>query len=263
VAAARAAARLGGVPGVREDGPRVLVHGDGGHLVVRLEDLLHAVPVVHVEIHVDDRAVRPQQGDRDREIVEHAEAGRGGRHGVVHASGGREGPPRPPRRQQARGRRGRPRHPCGGVEHPGEDGRVRVPEAEPRLGLPRRAGAPDGGEERRVVDELELGVGGEAWGDDVEAVQEAERLGQADGQLEATRVHRVTGAEVVGEEALAPHHHRAHGGNGSTCGRGHAHSETLVTNWVTKSLSITIDSVMSLPLTSSHHQFDDDQGVPR
>ena len=161
------------------------------------------------------------------------------------------------------GLRGRPRHPCGGVEHPGEDGGVRVPEAEPRLGLPRRAGAPDGGEERRVVDELELGVGGEAWGDDVEAVQEAERLGQTDGQLEATRVHRVTGAEVVGEEALAPHHHRAHGGNGSTCGRGHAHSETLVTNWVAKSLSITIDSVMSLPLTSSHHQFDDDQGVPR
>ena len=65
---------------------------------------------------------------------------------MVHAPGGREGPPRPPRRQQARGLRGRPRHPCGGVEHPGEDGRVRIPEAEPRLGLSRRAGAPDGGD---------------------------------------------------------------------------------------------------------------------
>ena len=68
---------------------RRLVQADREHPRIVVEDGLHAVAVVHVDVDVRDplRTQVEQPRDRDRRVVVDAEAGRARRHRVVQAAG--------------------------------------------------------------------------------------------------------------------------------------------------------------------------------
>src|SRR5205814_2751202 len=74
-ALALAGARVLGKPGAREEVAAAFVEGDGEHVRVVVEDLLHAIAVMHVDVDVGDAVsvlLEPVAGDR--RIVVRAEA---------------------------------------------------------------------------------------------------------------------------------------------------------------------------------------------
>jgi calcium-translocating P-type ATPase len=201
---------------------RVLVQADRQHPRVVVEDRLHPVAVVHVDVDVRDAlgAARQQPGDRDRRIVVDAEpAGPIGHRVMQPARDVRPvlGVPRP-YRPGGRQRRASDQRGC--LVHTCEDRVVLGAEAERE-----RAGQPVGrwrgcqaprlcqpaelahrGDVARVVHEFKLGVRGWLGRDDVHArqVEHAERPGQLDGQLDSDRRERVRGAEVISGQPVIP-----------------------------------------------------------
>ncbi len=206
----------------------MLVQADGQYPRVVIKRGLYPVAVVRVDVHVGDAlgALPQQPGDRDRDVVVHAEpAGMRG-HGVVHAA--RDAGPvlgRPGPHRAGRGR-GRPGHQRRCLVHAGEDRVVLGAQPEHPLGaqLGFRQAVPGVGmlsppadrlhirDVPRVVDQLQVCIGGRGRGGHGHAgqVPQPELMREPHGQLHPHRRHRMLGPEVIVDQALVPRHvHRA------------------------------------------------------
>jgi hypothetical protein len=184
----------------------VQAHGQDAGVVV--EGRLHAVAVVHVDIHVRDplgpQIEQPRDGDR--RVVVHAEPGRSRRHRVVQAARDVHRPRRRAAPDRFRRGEGGAADPGARVVHALEDrivGSVEAPAAEERVVRSAAHGreivGPVHPGQRRVV-----GRGGHEKLD-AGAVEDAELAGEGHGELDPDRVHRMV-THVVGEQRLVPHH---------------------------------------------------------
>ena len=180
-----------------------LVQGDREHPGVVVEDALHAVAVVHVDIDVGDplRAVRQQPSDRDSNVVVDAESTHPVRHRMVQTTGDVGGVvdlagPHLAGRLDAGAD-----DVAGRLVHPGEGRVVVAAQAARQVGEGGvGAGAHHRLDHRRVVhrDQVVLRrVRGRHAG---QLLEHAQLLGQGDREVHAHGVHRMRRTEVVGRE---------------------------------------------------------------
>jgi hypothetical protein len=204
------AAGLGGEAGAREQRERGLVQADREHPRIVVEDLLDAVAVVHVDVHVRD-PLGPQveePGDGDGRVVVDAEPGGARGHRVVQAAGDVHRPDALAVPHRLGGRDGGPADPGAGLMHAVEHRVVRgveAPAGEERV----VRGEPDRVEVVRPVHPGQRGLVGRLRRDHADrwAVQHAELTGQRHGELDTHRVERVV-AHVVAEQGPVPDHRR-------------------------------------------------------
>ncbi len=201
------------------------MEGDREDPVRVVEDVLHPVAVVGVDVHVEDplRPVVQEPLDAHGDVVEEAEARRAGAGGVVEAAAGGEGLPARLRVLAGEERGG---HMDGGaLVHELEDRVVRGAQAV-RGG---RLAGPGGGEALhrvdvgRAVDREDLGVGGPLRRAPLlhPVAQEARHLHQVPGELDAHLAEGVAGAEVVLEEVVRVDQDGGGGHDRVGCGRGY------------------------------------------
>ena len=207
----------------------MLVHADRQHPRIGVERGLHPIAVVRVDIHVGDAlgAVSQQPGDCDRRVVVHAEPAGVRGHGMMHAARdagpvlSRAGPDSAGRCQ------GRPGNQRRRLVHAGKDRVILGAQPEhprdPELG-PLQALAGIGvlspaadrlhcRHVRRVMDKLQVRVGGRGWNGHGHPglAPQPELVRKPHRQLHPHRCHRMARPEVIVGEPLVPGHMQAAG----------------------------------------------------
>ena len=195
------AAGLGREAGTGKKRQRRLVQAHGEYPRIIVEDLLYAVAVVHVDVHVGDPLDAPveQPGDRDGRVVVHAEAAGPVRHGVVQPAGHVDRPLCPAGPDRFSGGEGGPGDERGRLVHSGEHRVVRRVQAVPRPTGPHRRDV------LRLVYPRQRRVVGRLGRDhaDPGPVEYPEIPGQRHGQLDPHRIQRMV-AEVVPQQLVRP-----------------------------------------------------------
>src|SRR5207245_6718562 len=175
---------------------------DREHARLPVEDRLHAVAVVHVDVHVRDAlgAVRQHPGDGYGGIVVDAEAAGALGHRVVQPAGRVEGVLRPGSEHSLRGHHRGARHAGGRFVHVRKDGVVAraVAELLPRPWFPV-AGSLGGIDVPVRVDQAQLVIGGvSSWSfDDPHAVDNPVRLDELAGEDHPGRSQRMLWSVIV------------------------------------------------------------------
>ena len=196
----------------REQERAALVERQREHVRIVIEDPLHAVAVVRVDIDVHHACgvVLLQPPDRDGEVIVDAEAGGLGAARVVQSAGDAERARVLPAHDQLGRAQGRATHVRSGFVHAAHDGNVRRAESErlqccerPR---PTRDAAYGLDELRRVRGE-QLLVGRDACRYDLSSVvvQQVQCADQLQRELEPARVQRVLGSEPILRERVIPY----------------------------------------------------------
>jgi len=170
---------------------------------------LHAVGVMHVGVHIGHPA-HPglkHRGDGQRGVVVDTEAGGRVGHRVVQAAAEVDRAinlavgDRPRRGHRSAGDQRR------ALVHAREDRIIRCAEPVPDREQKTRSRCPAHGVDvTQGVDQTQRRDVSRLRGQDVEAVDDAQRPGQEPGQLPPQRMHRVLPAEVVTEHPRIPHH---------------------------------------------------------
>ncbi len=215
-------ARLRWPAGAGEQQVRGLVQADREHPRVVVEGGLHAVAVMHVDVHVGDPlgALAQQPGDRDGRVVVDAEAAGTGPHRMMQSAADAGPVLRRAVLHRPGGGQRRARHQGRCLVHAGEHRVVRGAETEGQGRADVGAGAPHGGQVARIVDQFQLGVGGRLGTLHRQPGQHVQVAGQFHGQLDPHRRQRVARAEVVGRQPVVPGQVHAAGHGPILPGRG-------------------------------------------